>query len=520
MPITFEALKLRPEIVKACKKQGFSEATPIQELVVPVVAKGRDAIVEAKTGSGKTLAYGLPLLDREPNQTQFPEVLIIAPTRELAQQIEAELVRTAGALARPVVSLTGGGGMDRQKALLDEGAVFVVGTVGRIEELLERKMLRLDHVRTVVLDEVDELLRGGFAPNIKSLFSHVSHDRQTLLFSASIPTEVESFGKQFTRDPARLRTSAARELVAELKHQVLFTTVSGRIQDLGKFLKSERPFQALIFCGTKHETEEVREAISEAGLEAEFLHGDLSPNKRKQLLAKFRSGDLPVLIASDLAARGLDLPGVDLVVNYSLPQGTAQYQHRSGRTGRAGRAGIVLSLVIGQQHERFEKLKATFEFESVEVLANGGVVRHQMMSREDRDLLHRKLPRPDSSRYDERPRPAPEPQGREEPRKWRDESAPREERKPARGGARRDDRKPPRSAGAGKPSRGDAPKSGGRKPARGDAPKSGGRKPARGDAPRSGGRGSAAALRGAAPGRKPPRGDNRAPAGRPPRRGR
>ena len=524
VPITFEALNLRPEIVKACRKQGFSEATPIQELVVPMVAKGRDCIVEAKTGSGKTLAYGLPLLDREPTQTEFPEVLVVVPTRELAQQIEAELVRTAGELNRPVLALTGGGGMDRQKELLDEGCTIVVGTIGRLEELVDRKILRLDHVKTIVLDEVDELLRGGFASQVGQLFGQIKRDRQTLLFSATIPTEVEALAKQFTRDAARLRVSVARELPAELTHQVLFTTVPGRIQDLVKLLRAEKPYQALIFCGTRHEAEEVEQAISEVGLEAEFLHGELSPNKRKQLLAKFRSGDLPVLVASDLAARGLDLPGVDLVVNYSLPQGTAAYLHRAGRTGRAGRPGIVMSMVIGQQHERFEKLKPTFKFESVEVLENGNVIRHQMITREERDLQHRKLPRSESTRWEERPsirgaktteRPA-----------ARGKAPTRDERKPRADSPRRDDYKPTRG-GPGKP-RSDSPRREGGKPFRDGAPRGGPGKP-RSDSPRREGgkptRGGPGKPRSDSPrrdegARKSSRGVPRSEQRKPPRRGR
>lgn len=437
----------RPEIRKAWRKQGFREQTPIQALVMPVVADGRDVIVEAKTGSGKTLAYGLPLLHREPLQLEFPEVLIVAPTRELAEQVVAELIRSSGTLARTVIPLTGGGGMDRQKENLDAGATIVVGTIGRIEALLKRKMLRLDHIRTIVLDEVDELLHGGFSANLAELLSIIPKDRQTLLFSATIPTDVENLAKQFTRSPARLRTSAAREAPAELAHRVLFSTVDKRIQNLVGYLRAEKPYQALIFCGTRHETEEVREALVELGLEAEFLHGELSPNKRKQVLARVRTGELAVLVASDIAARGLDLPGVDLVVNYSLPKGSAAYLHRAGRTGRAGRPGIVLSLVIGQQHEVFEKLKDTFTFESVDVPWKGRVIHRPMITREERDLIHRQLPTP-VRRWDEtKPKPVvekpaakPERRDAERPKK----PAARGPKGPRPSTPARSDRKPPR----------------------------------------------------------------------------
>lgn len=407
MSAAFTALRLSPEIIKACRKQGFKVPTPIQAMVVPAVAKGRDVVVEAKTGSGKTLAYGWPLLDREPLQTAHPETIIVVPTRELAQQIEADLTLSAGSLHRPVVTLVGRGGLDRQQKSLEAGANIVVGTLGRIEEALARGILRLDFIRTVVLDEVDELLKGGFSRNIALLLGQVPREHQTLLFSASIQTEIEVVAKKFTKDAARLSITAAREQATELSHRVLFTTVDERIPDLIAYLKSAKPYQAVIFCGTRHETEEVNLAIREAGLVSEFLHGELSPLKRRQLLEKVRSGDLPLLIASDLAARGLDLPGVDVVVNYSLPKGPAPYLHRAGRTGRAGRPGTVVSMLIEQQRDVYEKLKGTFPFQSIEVFKSGKMVKRALKTREARDLEFRKLPeQPDERKWTTR-KPAP-----------------------------------------------------------------------------------------------------------------
>jgi len=391
MATTFERLNLRPELLAACRKQGFKEPTPIQSLVIPVVMKGKDVVVEAKTGSGKTLAYGLPLLHADPKQTRLPETLVLVPTRELAQQIQAALTRAAGTLERRVVVLTGGGGIDRQKAWLEEGATIVVGTLGRIQDLLVRKLLRLDHVRTLVLDEVDELLQGGFSAELADLLKRMPVDRQTLLFSASVPNGVEQMAREFMRSPTRLQLTRSRELPAELSHRVLRTTVERRMQDLEAFLNAERPYQALIFCGTRHESEEVQEALVGVGLEAAFLHGELSAVKRRKLLERFHSGELPILVASDLAARGLDLPGVDLVVNYSLPDGIPQYLHRAGRTGRAGRPGVVVSLLIEQQHGLFAKLKQTLTFQALE-LRNGRIALHDLKSREERDLEYRQLP--------------------------------------------------------------------------------------------------------------------------------
>jgi ATP-dependent RNA helicase DeaD len=389
--IHFESMHLRAELIAACRKQGILEPTPIQARVIPVVMQGRDAVVEAKTGSGKTLAYGLPLLQSEPKQTLFPEALVLVPTRELAEQIQAELTRSSGALKRQIAALTGGAGMEQQAKRLAAGVTIAVGTVGRIEQLLARNLLRLDHVRTLVLDEADELLRGGFSGNVAALLKQLPSGRQTLLFSATLPNEVEQVARQFMRQPERLRLTTAREQVSELFHRVLRTKVDDRMKDLSALLRAERPYQALVFCGTRHETEAVQDALVGLGHEAKFLHGELSPIKRRKLLEEFRRGDLPILVASDLGARGLDLPGVDMVVNHSLPDGALPYLHRAGRTGRAGKPGVVVTLLIEQQQGRFKKLQETLTFESVEVHGGHAHVA-RLKSREERDLQYRKLP--------------------------------------------------------------------------------------------------------------------------------
>lgn len=392
MSRSLQSLKLRPELVAACKKQGFRDATPIQALAIPLALQGKDLIVEAKTGSGKTLAYGLPLLQSQPQQERMPEHLILTPTRELAMQVQASLSRTAGTLPRRVVALTGGAGMDRQIGALRNGAHIVVATMGRLEELLSRQQLSLDCVRTLVLDEVDELLQGGFSGQLAALISQLPSRRQTLLFSATVSHDIERVAQQFMQRPQRLQLEDARELPTQIEHRVLRTTVKARAADLAEFLRHAKPYQALIFCGTRHEAEEVCAALSESRLQAEFFHGELSQPKRQSLMGRFRDGDLPILVATDLAARGLDLPGVDMVVNHSLPEGLAEYLHRAGRTGRAGRPGTVVSMLIEQQLSTFTYLKETLEFKSVEV-RHGHLLVRPLKSREERDLQYRRLPR-------------------------------------------------------------------------------------------------------------------------------
>jgi superfamily II DNA/RNA helicase len=322
----------------------------------------------------------------------FPEALVVTPTRELAEQVQAALQRTAGTLERRVLALTGRGGLVQQAKALAAGATIVVATLGRLEELVTRGMLKLDHVRALVLDEADELVQGGFAESLGALRARLPPRHQTLLFSASISQEVERLARQLMREPRRLQLTPARDVPGELSHQVLRTTVGRRLADLGQFLEVARPYQVLLFCGTRHEAEEVQEALQGQGREAEFLHGDLSATRRRQLLARFRSGELPILVATDLAARGLDLPGVDLVVNHSLPEGPVAYLHRAGRTGRAGKPGVVVTLLIEQQHQRLEHLRQSVDFQKVEVHGDRLVVR-PIKSREARDLEFRQLPR-------------------------------------------------------------------------------------------------------------------------------
>jgi ATP-dependent RNA helicase DeaD len=304
--------------------------------------------------------------------------------------------------------------MDKQAALLKTGANIVVGTMGRVEEMLVRGLLKLDQLRVLVLDEVDELLHGGFSKNLSILFKQLHGTRQTLLFSATISKDVEKVAHQFMHKPVRIQVQARRELPSELSHRVFRTTVKHRLADMAAFLEAERPYQALVFCGTRHEAEEVRDGLSDLGLQVEFLHGDLSPTKRRQLMESFREGELPVLVATDLVARGLDLPGVDVVINHAFPKGPPEYVHRAGRTGRAGKPGVVVTMLIEQQQGRFDILRQTFPFEKIEI-HGGQVLVRPLKSREERDLEFRRLPRkpgPRDEPSDTEPVRSPRPQPR------------------------------------------------------------------------------------------------------------
>ncbi|MBC7543706.1 MAG: DEAD/DEAH box helicase, partial [Candidatus Sericytochromatia bacterium] len=386
--IDFGSLGLREELVAACQGHGYRLTMAIQRLAIPHLLAGKDLLIQAKTGSGKTLAYGLPILQQDPQQTERPEALIITPTRELARQVAAELTWAGATLHRQVQLVDGGGRAERQRSQLARGCQIVVATPGRLLDLLRSGAIGIDRVRTFVLDEADELIQRGFADELAAIAALLPEKRQTILCSATIPVEVEMLAKQYARRPERVGEVAGKDLPAEVSHQIVYTSIDERTADLITWLKLERPYQALIFTGSRKEADELTPFLHEAGLDVEAFHGELSPVRRRQLIDRFRAGDLPILVATDIAARGLDLPGVTHVVNHSLPRGLGAYVHRTGRTGRAGRKGVAISLVIPQELDRLERLKTTFAFSALTIKgAKAGEVRalHSEKHKQGRD---------------------------------------------------------------------------------------------------------------------------------------
>jgi len=358
---SFDTLPLGPELLQGLRKRGFRTPTPIQELVIPEVAKGGDLIVQAQTGSGKTLAFGLPLLDQVPVDEKAPTTLVVAPTRELAKQIKTELASVLATLPRLVVAASGGEGLEKQIKALERGAHLVVGTPGRLNDLVKRGALNLKHVRTLVLDEADEILAKGFGEELNQLVERMPAQRQTLLFSATMPAAVQRLADATLRKPQRLKVKEAPTTPLEIDHFALEVTDETRLGALMAWLEAERPFMAMVFCRTRTETEWLAEQLSDKGFENEYLSGELSQNKRSQILERFRSGDLPLLICTDLAARGLDVAGVTHVVHYTVPTTLETYIHRSGRTGRAGRKGVALTLVAPQERRNLHAIQKTVE---------------------------------------------------------------------------------------------------------------------------------------------------------------
>ncbi len=341
---TFAALGCSEALLAALAKRGFESPMPVQAATFQPGLEGRDLLVQSRTGSGKTLAFGLPLLHRL-TEDRHPQALILAPTRELAQQVGTELHSLVPKL--PIASLVGGVSYTPQMRSLAQGAPVVVGTPGRIMDHLERGTLDLSRVRMVVLDECDEMLNMGFLEDVETILAKVPAGPQTYLFSATLPAPIAKLAGRFLKDPVRLQLAEAGEQArhADIAHTPVLVPDHLQVRALVNLLLKDEPSSALIFTKTKAQSEEVAEELTVSGLPAAFLHGDLAQATRTRILGQFKDGKLRYLVATDVAARGLDIGGLPLVVHIGIPTQLESYVHRSGRTGRAGAKGTSLALV-------------------------------------------------------------------------------------------------------------------------------------------------------------------------------
>lgn len=340
---------IRQEWANRLTKQGITAPTPIQIQAIPAALAGRDAVLQAQTGTGKTLAFLLPILQRiDPEQPQA-QALIVAPTRELALQITAE----AKKLTNPAPDGSGGihvlaayGGQDVEKQIrkLQGACQLVIGTPGRLTDHLRRGTFDGSGIRTLVLDEADQMLHMGFFPEVEDVIAHTPTSRQTLLCSATMPEPVRALAARFMRSPLDLRVEAEQVTVKDISQLVVETTDRAKQETLFRLLDEHRPYQAVIFCRTKRRAQTLYEALKAKGYDADELHGDLTQAVREQVMKRFRQANVQLLVATDLAARGLDVEGITHVFNYDIPHDAESYIHRIGRTGRAGGAGWAITL--------------------------------------------------------------------------------------------------------------------------------------------------------------------------------
>ncbi|WP_338752862.1 DEAD/DEAH box helicase [Bacillus sp. FJAT-52991] len=355
----FKDLNLSEATLKAIDKMGFEEATPIQAATIPVGLEGRDIIGQAQTGTGKTTAFGIPMIEKIDTHNNSIQGLIIAPTRELAIQVSEELYKIGGGKRVGILAVYGGQDIQRQIRALKKRPHIIVGTPGRILDHINRKTLKLDHLQTLVLDEADEMLNMGFIQDIEAILSHVPTERQTLLFSATMPKQIRAIAERFMNEPETIRVKMKEMTVSNIDQYFVKVQQRDKFDVLSRLIDVHSPELAIIFGRTKRRVDELANALSLRGYQAEGIHGDLSQAKRLTVLKRFKEGKIDVLVATDVAARGLDISGVTHVYNYDIPQDPESYVHRIGRTGRAGKEGMAVTFVEPREMSYLKEVERT-----------------------------------------------------------------------------------------------------------------------------------------------------------------
>ncbi|MEM9018243.1 MAG: DEAD/DEAH box helicase, partial [Verrucomicrobiota bacterium] len=355
---TFRDLGLPAPLVEAVEALGFEEPSAIQAAAIPPALAGKDLVGLSETGSGKTAAFGLASLARLKVEESHPQLLVVCPTRELAVQVCGELQRLGSKLpGLHATAIYGGAPMDRQIRSLRHGVQVVVGTPGRLIDHVERGTLDLSRVGTTVLDEADRMLDMGFADEMERLLRALPEERQTLFFSATMNPAVERLIAQFGHDPETIRIERKALTVDSIEQVCFEVRQRSRIELVSRIIDLDQPRLTMVFCNTKRSVDECTEALLARGYSADRLHGDIAQSMRERVLRLFRDGTVEILVATDVAARGIDIDGVDLVINYELPQDPEDYVHRIGRTGRAGREGKAVSFIFGRDAYRIRTIE-------------------------------------------------------------------------------------------------------------------------------------------------------------------
>ena len=334
--IRFDELELSPQILKGIKEMGFEEATPIQSQAIPVVMSGVDVIGQAQTGTGKTAAFGIPALQKVDATSKKTQIIVLSPTRELAIQVAEEFHKlskyTHGIKILPVY---GGQDISRQIRSLKDGAQIIIGTPGRVMDHLRRKTIRCEGVHTIILDEADEMLNMGFREDIETILEYIPQERQTVLFSATMPKPIMDITRKYQHDAVTIKVVKKELTVPNIEQYYYDVKRKDKTEVLTRLLDYYDPKLSLVFCNTKRMVDELAQELSSRGYFAEGLHGDMKQVQRDRVMKNFRGGKTDILIATDVAARGIDVDDVEAVFNYDIPQDDEYYVHRIGRTGRA-----------------------------------------------------------------------------------------------------------------------------------------------------------------------------------------
>lgn len=388
---TFTELGLSEATLKAVTELGYEEPTPIQDQTIRLMLDGTDVIAQAQTGTGKTAAFALPILEKIDSEVRAPQALVLTPTRELAVQVAEAFQSYSKYHTISVLPVYGGQPIDRQLRALSRGVQIVVGTPGRIIDHMSRKTINFDAVKTVVLDEADEMLNMGFIEDIEEILKATSDGRQTALFSATMPGPIASLAKRYMHNAQRVTVKAENLTVANIRQVYYEVGKRDKFEILARVLDYEVPTSAIIFCRTKLEVDSIGQRLNAHGHLAETLHGDLNQVQRDRVMARFRSGQIDLLIATDVAARGLDVEQISHVINYDLPVDPEVYVHRIGRTGRAGRTGLAISLVTPRERRLLQVIQkvTSASMERVQIPTIGDVItrRHERFKESLRETI-------------------------------------------------------------------------------------------------------------------------------------
>ena len=355
----FNKLGISPIVADILRQQGIEQPTPIQDKAIPEIMAGKDVIAKAQTGTGKTLAFLLPILENLNSDVDYIQALIVTPTRELALQITAEVQKFADKMEDVyVLAVYGGQDVEQQLKKLKRNISIVVATPGRLLDHVRRQTIDLSQVKTLVLDEADQMLHIGFLPEVEDIMGNLPEERQTLLFSATMPEQVQYLAKRFMTEPLTVAVKTEQVTVKQIRQLVIETTDRAKQATLMKIMQEEQPFLAMIFCRTKRRVSKLNDALKEAGFNSEELHGDISQAKRERVMKNFREARLQYLVATDVAARGLDVEGVTHVFNYDIPEDAESYIHRIGRTGRAGEHGLAITFIATKDLKQLAEIES------------------------------------------------------------------------------------------------------------------------------------------------------------------
>ena len=358
--MNFNDFNISDDILDAIEDMGFSKPTPIQQKAIPDALRGIDLMAHSQTGSGKTLAFAVPVLEKIFIPDKSPQAIVLCPTRELCMQVAGEITKLSKRMKKlKVLAVYGGQTIGKQTRVLKKGVHIVVGTPGRVIDHIERGNLDLIGVETVVLDEADEMLEMGFREDIEFILASTPRQRQTMLFSATIPKEIRQIAETYQKTPKFIKIASGKKTTPKITQYAFRCDIKDKFESLTRLIDAYDVRLSLIFCNTKKSVNFVARHLKKEGFSADSIHGDMNQKARDRVMNRFKNGNVSILVATDVAARGLDIDRVDVVINYDVAQNSDDYTHRIGRTARAGKTGMAFTLVSKDELSRFEKIRKT-----------------------------------------------------------------------------------------------------------------------------------------------------------------